>query len=756
MTMSETVPQGLEARGVPAAGADPTAPVRNLTLRVASGDRLDVRSFEVSESMSSLFAIEIMAMSDDPDVDFDAIVGQPATFRIESRGVSRSWSGICRHAEQVAVEDRGLSTYRLTLAPTLWLASQRRNRRMFQQMSELDIARKLLAEWGVEHRVETTGSYKPRKYRVQYGESDLAFIDRMLEEAGIAYFFEQTDDLETRLVLADTPQSAPRRADPLPFRDRPTVADREHATRVASGQSVRPGKVTVRDHDTRLPADYPLVASAGSGRPVEDRLEQFEYAPGAFQFVVDGVPGTPTADDKFTSRSDEAEGKALVAKRLEAERGSAKIFTFETNAHDLAPGVVFAMVDHPRAELGKPLLVVSSRHVGAVGSEWTHRCEARHAERPYRPALRTPKPRTTGVECATVVGAKGDEIHCDEFGRVRVHFHWDRESKMDDNSSCWIHVSQSWGGAGYGGSNLPRVGQEVIVDFLGGDPDRPLITGRVYTNLQKTPYKLPENKTQSGWKSCSTHQTGGYNEVMFEDAAGKELLRMQAEKDLDKLVKNDERVVVGHDREKLVKNDDRFTVNRDRSKAIDRDESVVIGRDRTKLVKNDDDLTVGNDRSKLVKKNERDVVGANRTRKVGVNETITIGAAQKISVGANQSVSVGGMQNVKVSLAATETIGAVKALTVGAAYEVTVGGMMNTRVAMTQTEDVGLTKTVTVGQKITLSCGRSKMTMSADGVITWSVADGASIVLEDKNITLQAGGGGTVFIFGGPDVQVNP
>src|SRR6185312_2693991 len=143
--------------------------------------------------------------------------------------------------------------------------------------------------------------------------------------------------------------------------------------------------------------------------------------------------------------------------------------------------------------------------------------EARSAAVKYRPPMVTPKPTTNGVESATVVGPPGEEIHTDEFGRVRVHFHWDRESRMDDNSSCWIHVSQPWGGTGYGGISLPRIGQEVLVDFLGGDPDRPVIVGRVYTNLQKTPYKLPDNKTQSGWRSNSSPHTGGYNELMFED-----------------------------------------------------------------------------------------------------------------------------------------------------------------------------------------------------------------------------------------------
>jgi type VI secretion system secreted protein VgrG len=170
------------------------------------------------------------------------------------------------------------------------------------------------------------------------------------------------------------------------------------------------------------------------------------------------------------------------------------------------------------------------------------------ADQPYYPPVKTSKPKTQGVESATVVGPPGEEIHTDELGRVRVHFHWDRESKMDDNSSTWIHVNQPWGGAGYGGTNLPRVGQEVLVDFLGGDPDRPVIIGRVFTALQTTPYKLPDNKTQSGWKSNSTGNTGGYNELMFEDAQGKELVRMQAEKDYKGLIKNDASTHVGNNR----------------------------------------------------------------------------------------------------------------------------------------------------------------------------------------------------------------
>jgi type VI secretion system secreted protein VgrG len=245
------------------------------------------------------------------------------------------------------------------------------------------------------------------------------------------------------------------------------------------------------------------------------------------------------------------------------------------------------IADHPRGDLDHRLLITEATYSGTSYGSWTQNIEARSAEVPFRPPLVTPKPKAVGVESATVVGPPGEEIHVDEFGRVRVHFHWDRESKMNQDSSTWIHVSQPWGGAGYGGSNLPRVGQEVIVDFLSGDPDRPIIVGRVYTNLQKTPYGLPANKTISGIKSASSPATGGYNELMFEDAAGRELMRLQAEKDFTGLVKNDARMNIQHDRTINVGNND--------NESVFKDQTVKVGQNRRVRVKEAQQHSIGKD-----------------------------------------------------------------------------------------------------------------------------------------------------------------
>ncbi len=543
-----------------------------LSITVASGDELEVRQFTVHARMSSLFVVTLVATCKNADVDFDAVVGQPARFSIRSGPYERSWSGLCNRLQQIGIEEGGASTYHVNLVPMLWLATQRRNHRMFQQQSELDIALAILDEWGIHPEKKLTPAQK---------------------------------------LLAS-------------------------------------------------------VDATGSA------LEQYHYEPGAFLFGADKGEDTPHADDRGKTRTDEVEGKLLAQRRLEAKRGSARVCTFETNALDLGPGVVMSMLDHPRAELGEAqkLLIVESTVSGMAGS-LSQTCEARSAASPYRPPMETPKPKVSGVESATVVGPKGEEIHTDEFGRVRVHFHWDRESEMDEKSSCWIHVSQPWGGSGFGGSNLPRIGQEVLVDFLGGDPDKPVIVGRMYTNLQKTPYKLPDNKTQSGWKSNSTGGSGGYNELMFEDAGGKEMLRMQAQKDMSKLVKNDE--------------------------------SARIGKNRAKSIGNDDSISIGNNRSSMVGSSNSEVVGGNESVAVGGNQKLTVGGNQDVTITGNQTEGVTGNRKVTITKTDTESVTGTQSVTVTGAQTTTLKSTHAIDVTSSQTIKVGAEQTITVTGAQTIS-----------------------------------------------------
>lgn len=312
----------------------------NLTVSVASGDALDVRRFSVREAMSSLFEVDLVVHTDNHEIDFDQVLGQPASFRIHA-GHERFWAGICNQIQHVGGDEKGLSIYRLTIVPELWFLTQRRDYYMFQQKSELDIVLEILDDWGIEPVRKLSGTYKKRKYRVQYAESDYTFMCRMLEDAGISFYFQQSEG-KTRLVLADAPQRDELREHALPFRDDVSMVSSEYVTQVNVGQEVRPGRYTIRDHDYRRPASYKLLSSAEAANvEIEKKLERYHYTPGAFLFGATKGEDTPVADDKGKARTDEGEAALLAQKRLEAKRASAKTCTFATNALDLAPGVVF-------------------------------------------------------------------------------------------------------------------------------------------------------------------------------------------------------------------------------------------------------------------------------------------------------------------------------------------------------------------------------------------------------------------------------
>ncbi len=491
--------------------------MKTLLLSVASGESLSVRRFEIAEAISELFEISLVVRTENPSVDLEAIVGQPASFRVtvalEGADVPhRGWSGIVRSIEQVkAIAPSGagieLSTYSLTLVPALWLLTQRRNHRIFQHLSIPDITDKLLAEHAVDNEWKIDrASYPKLEFTVQYGESDHDFLCRLWEEAGITFTFTDRDGASI-LCLADRPHTAPPRSGgSLPYVDKPNAeAEQEYVTEVHLSLEVRPGALAVRDHDFRNPA-YNLLGEAPNAAAPEDAYEQFHYAPGAFLVEGGAGGGTPAADDQGVARHDQSFGVGLADRMLLADRAGKRAVAYETNAVDLFPGRVFAIDGHPHSDIteAQRLLVTHARFVGTPEGEWKMSGRALFTDVRYLPPRRTPKPRVQGVQTATVVGPKGQEIHTDEFGRVRVQFPWDREGKSDNLSSCWIRVSQGWAGTGYGMIVIPRIGQEVLVGFLEGDPDQPVIVGRVFNATQRVPYKLPDHKTRSTWKSDSS------------------------------------------------------------------------------------------------------------------------------------------------------------------------------------------------------------------------------------------------------------
>jgi type VI secretion system secreted protein VgrG len=380
----------------------------------------------------------------------------------------------------------------------------------------------------------------------------------------------------------------------------------------------------VRDFDLRRRPDYMLIGEGEKAPPPEDMLELYHYMPGASLVEVGGAGGgdTPVGDDKSKARHDDKEAKGRAERWLESVRADKRRVVYESNALDITPGTVFKL-DHPHESLtpAQGLLAVQCLIHGTHDGDWALAGEAVFASQPYRPPVVTPVPRIEGLQSAIVVGPPGQEIYTDEMGRVRIRFHWDREGEWDDNRTCWVRVSQQWAGAMYGEIVIPRVGQEVIVEFFDGDPDQPIIVGRLYNNTTKVPYPLPKHKTRSTWKSDSSPNGDGYNEIMFEDAAGHELVWVQGQKDLSKLVKRNESERTGAHRT--------FVVGTNRQTSIGANDTTEVGLKHTTIMAEVKDL-------KILKQQTPDVTGK-KTRVEYIDKKIllTTGEAQILLDGPN-------------------------------------------------------------------------------------------------------------------------
>jgi type VI secretion system secreted protein VgrG len=616
-----------------------------LELSFASGESsLSVRRLTVQEGISVLFEVVVLARSEDPSINLEAIVGRAASLHALSGyvfaafGGARMWTGIVAHAEQIqglgpAPGERPLSTYEFRIVPDLWLLTQRQGNRIYQHLAIPDIVDKLLAEWSIEPvwKIDR-GTYPKLEYKAQYGESDYAFLCRLLEEAGIAFSFPEDEGKGSKLTLSDKPQGAPPRSKSIHYVDNPSqAAEMEFVTKVRLHHEVRPGAYTLRDYDFRNPAFSTLGEAPKAGAP-EERNEQYHYHPGSV-LVEGGKSGnTPAADDKGVARYEQKYAKDRATRSLEADRTGKRGIGFDTNAIDLWPGIVFGIEHHPHAELGEKVLVTGMRIDHSVGEGWNMSATAVFAKDAFRPAIKTPKPQVHGVQSAMVVGPPGQEIHTDELGRVRVQFPWDREGKADDGSSCWIRVSQGWAGTGFGMINLPRIGQEVLVGFLDGDPDQPIVVGRVFNAVQQVPYKLPDNKTVSGWKTNSSPGGGGYNEIKLEDKKDLELVYIQAQRNLDKLVKNDEteRTLKNH-HATIVGNQD-LVVKLNKKELVEQNEHLHVKGDRLQKIDADTSLTVGN--------NQQEKVGQRHALEAG-NE-IHLKAGMKVIIEAGVQLTLKG------------------------------------------------------------------------------------------------------------------
>ena len=530
----------------------------NVELSLESGDQLEVRQFNILETISAAFRIDLIARSTDDAIDFTKIIGQKATLEIAGEGSGRTWTGVVANIAQTEIEPEGLSTYNIEMAPKLWLLTQRKNNRVFQHLSVPDIIKKLLGEWGVELVSKVKQTYPKLPMRVQYGESDYDFLRRTLNEAGISFFFHTEEGEETKVVLSDSPQDA-EAEDALPFhRDTSMAQGLSYASSVNISSKVVPTKATTRDFDFRRPR-YALEGAHGGGDGSHPLLEDYQYSPGS-SVSESAAGGEAMGDSEGSYRHSDDAATGAARRKAEGKKTRSTKIGFSFSGAALYPGKTFSITGHPHPAIadGKKLLVTHCHLNGEPTGGWeaggeavstdgpyspsvdhgaTHGAPSNGADDPYSPLGKLNKPKINGLQSAIVTGPAGEEIHTDEHGRVKVQFAWDREGKFDDKSSSWVRVAQAWAGAGFGNLSIPRVGQEVLIGFQDGDPDHPVVIGCMHNATSPVPYALPDNKTRTSFKSNSK---GGANEITFDDASGKEMFYVQAQNDLHKIVKKDE------------------------------------------------------------------------------------------------------------------------------------------------------------------------------------------------------------------------
>ncbi|NHB97798.1 type VI secretion system tip protein VgrG [Photorhabdus stackebrandtii] len=542
-----------------------------------------VAGFSLSESLSTPFKLAVSLASADPAIDFAAVLDKSATLAILRAGkIERTVTGMVASFVQ-GNTGKHQTRYEMTIRPDMWRTTLRQNARIFQRQDIKTILTTLLKESGVRDvAFRLRDPHPEREFCVQYRETDFDFLQRLTAEEGIFYFFEFNGNKNT-LVFADA-AGALAKGPVLPYHPgEATDAQQLCVTALTRQAQVRPASVELKDYTFK----NPVWAAEFRHHMREQHLQHTGYE--HFDF-----PG------RF---KDEQHGADFTRYRLEALRNDALTGHGDSNHAAMLPGVLFTLTDHPRDDLNQLWQLVSVAHSGSQpqaleqaggesGTLMSNQFTFIPVHQHWRPAPRT-KPVIDGPQIAKVVGPAGEEIFCDQYGRIRLQFLWDRDGQSDDHSSCWIRVTQPWAGQGWGMLAIPRIGQEVVVDFLNGDPDQPIVTGRTYHASNLPPGTLPGSKTQMAFRS-KTHKGEGYNELRFEDAKGSEALSLHAQRDMNTVVLNDRETRVMHNHTESIGNDQILSVRKNRHKEVTGDEVSAITGLRQITVEKDSLLNVKN------------------------------------------------------------------------------------------------------------------------------------------------------------------
>jgi type VI secretion system secreted protein VgrG len=717
-------------------------------------DVLLFHGMHAREEMSRLSEYQVDLLSPRDNVEVDKILGRMVTVRLElPDGSDRFFNGYVTRFAQSG-QFGSYTRYRALVRPWLWFLTRTADCRIFQELTVPDIVKAVFGDHSTaDFAFELTGDYRTWTYCVQYRETDFNFVSRLLEEEGIYYYFRHTKGHDT-LVLTDSTgkhTSAPGCAE-LPFiaPERLARADIDHVSSWQFTREIQPGVYVHDDYDFERPSVEIKTQKPGPYAFAPSNYEVYDY-PGHYTIKKDGEQYAAVRMDELSSQFETAQAV--------------------TNARALRVGHSLALDRCPRADQNREYLVLGASYDLEYGDYEampqprgaSYRCSfvAMSTQQQFRPRRSTPKPFVQGPQTAVVVGPEGEQIYTDEYGRVKVQFHWDRYGKKDATSSCWVRVSHPWAGKGWGAVATPRIGQEVIVDFLEGDPDQPIVTGRVYNKEHLPPFGFPAGAVISGVKS-DTHKGAGYNEMSFDDTAGTEKITIHGQYDMNTTVEHDQTSTIHNNRTDRVDVDDSesvgnnqtWDVGANRTATIGANESMTVTGNRTKSVTGNETVTVAGNRTETVSKSETLTVTMQRTHSVGINETISVGAAQEVTVGGMQALTVGAAQNIKVGANQSTDVGAAQSVKVGAAQNVDVGGAANLKVGGDRgikvsggrSSDIGKDDGIKVGQNfvvnagdsISLKTGSASITMKKDGTVEISGKD--ITVKGSGKITVKASG----------------
>lgn len=639
--------------------------VHELTTAV-SGVTFFFWKMHVREELGRPFQIDLEMFCEKADVEAEKMLGTSVTLKITKPGGTgdRFFNGLVSRFAFAGERGR-YQVYRVTLRPWLWFLTRTSDCRIFQQMKVPDIIEKVFRDKNgfTDFKRSLSGTYRTWDYCVQYRESDFAFVSRLMEQEGIYYFFEHVDGKHT-LVLADAPSAHSLIAGTgeLPYRGGGDGRiGQDHIHDWLRYQEVQTATCIVQDYDFTKPKANLEVRSQVTRQHALASYEAYDY-PGEYAETADGT--------------------SYVKARIEELQSEHLRGTGIGVSYDAAVGKKFKLVDFPRgSENGEYLIVsgdyqIESGEVEQFSADSQNRFDVKletiGATQSFRARRTTPKPIVAGPQTAVVVGKSGEEIWTDNYGRVKVQFFWDREGKKDENSSCWIRVSQVWAGKTWGAMHIPRIGQEVIVEFLEGDPDRPIITGRVYNNDEMPPYALPDNATQSGIKSRSLKEgtAENFNELRFEDKKGEEEVYFHAEKNFNRVVENDDTLKVGFikkdkgDQTVEIHNNQKTVIGN--SESADGSQTIEVWKNRTETVKEGDEtvtISKGNRLVTVSKGNDtHKVETGNREVTIKNNDTLTVTTGNReatISTG-NDTLTVStGNLTIKVAAGKVEMEAAV-------------------------------------------------------------------------------------------------